>query len=342
VISRSSLFFFSEELQKYAGMPEPQQAPQPEKKKNFVTKHIGKGTVALGALGAAAALKNPATAGKYLGQMKQMVTNPKAALQRGFRSGASNTQAGTAGASEAASKRIRMYKDVLESAKGGQLQSIKALESGGEGARASGWGSVGSAKSQGERGALSQFFLGKGDPQKLKMSEGLKARVQDAQKTLAKPGGRIDEGVLKGLYTDIQAAGKAQGIRTKKGLTYYAPGERSVMMGLGGGLGGTAGLETHDAETGRKRGIGERLARGTVGAAVGTMASPLFMGRGAGLSSKSYLTGNKAKGFVQGLASQKGVVPLAGSTVALGAGGVAGEVAGKGGELADRAFGQKS
>ena len=322
-------------------MPAPEQAQQPEKK-NFVTKHIGKGTVALGALGAAAALKNPATAAKYLGQMKQMVTNPKVALQRGFRSGASNTAAGTAGASEAASKRVRLYKDVLDSAKGGQLQSIEVLESGGKGARASGWGSVGRAKSQGERGAISQFFRGKGDPQKLELSEALKNRIADAQNIMAKPGGRIDEKVLKGLYADIQAAGKTQGIRTKKGLTYYAPGERSVMMGLGGGLGGTAGLETHDPETGRKRGIAERVARGTVGAAVGTMATPLFMGRGAGLSSKSYLTGEKAKGLVQGLASQKGIMPLAGATVALGGGAVAGEVAGKGGELADRAFGQKS
>ncbi len=109
------------------------------------------------------------------------------------------------------------------------------------------------------------------------------------------------------------------------------------MLGLGGGLGGTAGLETHDPETGRKRGIAERVARGTVGAAVGTMATPLFMGRGAGLSKANVFTGKGPS-----LLSQKTLLPLAGSTVALGAGGVAGEVAGKGGELADRAFGQKS
>lgn len=323
MISRSSLFFFSEELQKYAGMPEPQQAPQPEKKKNFVTKHIGKGTLALGALGTAMALKNPAAASKYLGQMKQVVTNPKAALQRGFRSGASNTRAGTVGASEAASKRVRLYKDVLNDAQAGKLQSIKSLDTigaGGTSARASGWGSAGRSFSRGG--------------QELKMSADLTKRVGDMQAKL-KAGEEVSEQALKGLYSEIQSAGK--GLKMRKGMTYYAPGERGVMLGLGGGLGGTAGLETHDPETGRKRGIAERVARGTVGAAVGTMATPLFMGRGAGLSKSNLITGKGPS-----MLSQKTLLPLAGSTVALGAGGVAGEVAGKGGELADRAFGQKS
>ena len=83
----------------------------------------------------------------------------------------------------------------------------------------------------------------------------------------------------------------------RKGVTYYAPGERSVMMGLGGGLGATAGLEAEDPETGRKRGVAERIARGTVGAAVGTMATPLFMGRGAGLSSRVTSQAERPRAF---------------------------------------------
>ena len=328
-ISPTELFFFSSEIHKLAAMPAP---PQQPKKKNIITKHMGLGTAALGALGAAAALKNPAAAGKYLGQMKDLVARPGVALKRGFRSGSSNVMKGP-GASEAASKRVRLYKDVLDSAQQGNLQSIKSLDdiaAGANTARARGFGSAGRRHSQG--------FFGRGEGQ-LKLSPDLKNRVDATQKALAK-GEEVPEHVLRGLYKEVQQAGK--GLKMRKDITYYAPGERTVMMGLGGGLGATAGLEDTDPETGRKRGIAERIARGTVGAAVGTMATPLFMGRGAGLSSKSYLTGRKAKGFVQGLASQKGVLPLAGSTVALGAGGVAGDIAGGGGRVVDSAFGQKS
>lgn len=328
-ISSVELFFFSSEIQKLAAMPAQPQQPE---KKNLITKHMGTGTAVLGALGAAAALKNPAAAGKYLGYLKDTVMRPGVALKRGFRSGSSNVMKGP-GASEAASKRVRLYKDVLSDAQQGNLQSIKSLDdiaSGANTARARGFGSAGRKFSKG--------IFGSGEGQ-LKLSPDLKKRVDAAQQAMAS-GKKVDEKTLQGLYQEIQQAGS--GLKMRKGLTYYAPGERSVMMGLGGGLGATAGLEETDPETGRKRGIAERLARGTVGAAVGTMATPLFMGRGAGLSSKSYLTGRKAEGLLQGLASQKGLVPLAGSTVALGAGGVAGDVAGGGGRMVDSAFGQKS
>lgn len=290
---------------------------------------MGMGTLALGALGTAAALKNPAAARKYLGYMKDTVMRPGAALKRGFRSGSSNVMKGQGpGASEAASKRGRLYRDVFQSAMEGNLQSVKALEdiaSGANTLRARGWGSVG------------KQFSRKG--QKLQLSPDLKKRVDAAQKAMAK-GEKVDEKTLQGLYQEIQQAGK--GLKMRKSVDYYAPGERTVSLGLGGGFGATAGLEAEDPETGRKRGIAERIARGAVGAAVGTMATPLFTGRGAGLSSKSYLTGEKATGFVTGLASQKGIVPLAGSTAVLGVGGIATDAAGSGGALVDRAFGQKS
>ena len=125
--SPAEIFFFSDEIQKAAGMPAPQAQSQPEKKKNIISRHIGKGTLALGALGAAAALKNPAAASKYLGQLKDTVMRPGVALKRGFRSGSSNVMKGP-GASEAASKRVRLYKDVMESAQQGQLQSVKSLD----------------------------------------------------------------------------------------------------------------------------------------------------------------------------------------------------------------------
>ncbi len=85
----------------------------------------------------------------------------------------------------------------------------------------------------------------------------------------------------------------------------------------------------------RKRGIGARIARGTVGAATGTMMSPLFLGRGTGLSKANVFTGKA------GLLSQKNLLPFAASTAAMGGGLVATDAAGSGGALVDRAFGQK-
>jgi hypothetical protein len=163
------------------------------------------------------------------------------------------------------------------------------------------------------------------------MSDDLAKRVGAAQETL-KGGGKVDEKVLASLYGEIQGAGK--GLKMRKGITHYAPGERSLVAGAGT-VGGAAGaLETEDAD-GRKRGIAERLARGTVGAATGAMTAPLIMGRGAGLSKKSLLTGKHTN-----LLSQKTLMPLAGSTAAMGAGAVATDAAGSGGALVDSAFGQ--
>jgi hypothetical protein len=319
MMTTAEMLYFSAEIQKIAGMQMPPPQGTKPKKKNIITRNIGLGTLAAGGLTAALALKNPASAAKYLGQAKQMVTNPKVALQRGWRSGSSNVTKGP-GASEATSKRVSLYKDVLNSAVGGQRQSIKSLDTlaaGGSSARTSGWGSAGRSFSRGG--------------QKLNMSDDLAKRVGAAQETL-KGGGKVDEKVLASLYGEIQGAGK--GLKMRKGITHYAPGERSLVAGAGT-VGGAAGaLETEDAD-GRKRGIAERLARGTVGAATGAMTAPLIMGRGAGLSKKSLLTGKHTN-----LLSQKTLMPLAGSTAAMGAGAVATDAAGSGGALVDSAFGQ--
>jgi len=226
VISCSSLFFFSDELQKSAGMPAPQQAPQQKKQKNIITRNMGMGTAALGAVGAAAALRNPAAAGKYLGQLKDTVMRPGVALKRGLRSGSSNVAKGTPGASEAASKRVSLYKDVLRDAGEGNLQSVRALDDFASGAntiRARGFGSAG-------RQYSTNIFGGGSQAGKLKLSPDLKQRVDAAQKTLSE-GGRVDEKTLQGLYQEVQQAGK--GLNMRKGVTYYSPGERTLMMGMG-------------------------------------------------------------------------------------------------------------
>lgn len=326
--SPAEIFFFSDEIQKAAGMPAPQAQPQPEKKKNIITRNVGLGTLAATGLAAGLALKNPAAASKYLGNVKQMVTNPKAALQRGFRSGATGIKKGP-GASEAASKRVSLYKDSLRSALGsegqkGRLLQFRALDdinAGKQTARTSGWLGVGAKRSA--KGSL-------------ELSQGLRKRVEGTLSQLD-AGKMVDEAQLAKLYQDIGAAGK--GLKTTRGLTSFLPGERSVMFGMGG-VGGAAGaLESEDPETGRKRGIGERLARGAVGATIGTMAAPLFMGRGAQLAKGNVLTGSTTPALL----SQKTLLPLAASGVISGAGtGIATDVAGGGGQLVDKAFGQKS
>ena len=106
-ISSATLFFFSAEIQKQAGMPTPQTQPsQPKKKKNLITKNVGLGTLAATGVAAGLALRNPAAAGKYLSRAGEMVTKPGRALTRGFRSGSMSTAKGTAGGTEAAAKRV--------------------------------------------------------------------------------------------------------------------------------------------------------------------------------------------------------------------------------------------
>ena len=303
--SPAEIFFFSDEIQKAAGMPAPQARPQPEKKKNILTRNVGLGTLAATGLAAGLALKNPATAGKYLSRAGEVFTKPGRALSRGFRSGSMNVAKGTAGGTEAAAKRVSQYQKVIGDAAEGRLRSVQALDdiaAGTQSARARGFGSVGT-----RMGAAGE----------LKLSDDLAKRVSEAQDAF-KAGKPLDESVLQGLYKEIQQAGS--GLKTSKGLGYYLPGERTAMLGLGGGFGASAGLQKEDPETGRKRGIAERIARGTVGATTGMMLTPLYKGLGAGA-----------------------LLPAAVSMGPLtAASGIAGDVAGGGGALVDKAFGQKS
>jgi hypothetical protein len=277
---------------------------------------MGKGTAIAGGIAALAALRNPAAAAKYMGSLKQVVTNPKAALTRGWREGATNITKGP-GASGSASKRVGMYKKVLSDAQGGKLLSAKALDP--KSSRGSNWLSVGWSKGKG-----------------LKMDKDLSGKVESTLVRL-KAGKTVPEAELRGLYHRLQSVGGAQGLKMRKTLTHYMPGERALFPGLGMAGGVAGGAETHDAETGRKRGIGERLARGAAGAYMGAALAPAFLGRGMGLGKASVLGGKKPGGLL----AQKMVLPIAASTVAFGAGDVATDVASGGGRLVDKAFGQK-
>ena len=321
MIGSAEVFFFSDELQKLAGMPAPQpQQPQEPKKKNLLTRHAGKGTLLATGIAGLAALKNPAAAGRFLTKTKEIATKPVQSLRAGWREGASNIRKGP-GAQSAASKRVEHMKSVFSDAQGGTLQNVAALDNPNS-LRGRGWLSMGTRKAEG-----------------LKLDKGMKSQVDDVMKRL-NAGEKIPEEQLAGLYGKIQAAGKAQGLTPKAGLSMSNPyllGERTLMAGMGTVGGAAGGLESVDPETGRKRGVGERLARAGAGAFVGAASTPLLMGRGMGLSKGNLLTGGKGPSML----SQKTVLPIAASFPVMAAGGMATDVAGSGGALVDKAFGQK-
>ena len=278
MISEAIFSYFSEELaEKVAAIPAPTppQAGPPKKKKGMGISPL---TVGAGVIGLGAVLKNPATAQKYLGRLKGLVTSPKDSFVRGMRTGASNIKQGP-GASASAAKKQELFKEVLEGAQQGRKVSIEALENP-QGLRASGWGSVGTSRSAKDS---------------LKLDDKLQGRVDTALKRI-KDGDDVDMSSLSKLYGDIQTAG--QGLKTRKGLTYYLPGERALFPGLGVAGGAAGALPSEDAD-GRKRSVGERLVRGAAGAYLGAATAPLWYSRGMGLQ----------KGL------QAGAVPIAGGTL---------------------------
>jgi hypothetical protein len=324
VIGSAEIFFFSDELQKLAGMPAPQpQQPQEPKKKNLLTRHAGKGTLLATGIAGLAALKNPAAAGKYLTKAKEIATKPVQSLKAGWREGASNIRSGP-GASSAASKRVEHMKDVFTDAQEGTLRNVAALDNP-DSLRGKGWLSMGVRQADG-----------------LQLDKGLKSQVDDVVSRL-KAGEMVPEEQLAGLYSQIQEAGKAQGL-TPSALNFsisnpYLLGERGLIAGMGTIGGAAGGASSTDPETGRKRGVAERLARAGTGAFLGASTAPLMMGRGMGLARSNLLTGNTGKGT--SMLSQKTVLPAAASVPVMAAAGMATDVAGSGGALVDKAFGQK-
>lgn len=329
---------FASELSKLGGLAT---GPQEQKKETpgFVStvgssakKNFGWGTALAGAGALALAAKNPAAAAKYLRQGKDMVAKPLRSLARGARSGRVDIKPGMAGASESASKRVGMYKDTFRDALGGDLRQHDVLTKADPGfLRKQNILSVGTRKAEG-----------------LKLDDALKKRVADVQSQLEN-GRRLPEKQLRALYDEIGQAGAAQKLAPKAGITTYLPGERALEGGsaVGGGL--LEGAASEDPETGRKRGVGERLARGATGAAVGLGSAHMFFGRGAGLSARNLvgakgLTGWKKKWLpevgARGMLSQKGLLPFAAAPAILGGAAVATDAAGHGGRLVDRVFGQ--
>jgi hypothetical protein len=335
-----SLAAFVDEMQKLSEMPAPAAKEEDRggvvsRARSSLKRHAGVGTLAMGGLTAALAAKNPQAAGKFFRHAKELVTKPGKSLARGWKSGRTDITSG-AGASDAASKRVGMYKDTFRSAGDGRLLQHDVL-------------------TQKDPGFLRrQNILGVGERSKegLKLNKALAQRVKETQGRLD-AGERIPESQLRALYDEIGQAGSAQKLKPAAGLTTYMPGERSANVGLGTVGGVAGGLESHDPETGRKRGVGERLARGAAGAGTAIGLGHMFMGRGTGMDAGNFipkslraklpktfrgnqipLTGDRS------MLSQKGLLPLAAGGVLAAGEGVAADAAGAGGQLVDRAFGQ--
>lgn len=311
-----TMYAFADELLKLGGVQAPTESEQPGLPSRMYAsakRNVGPTGVIGGGLALGLAAKNPAAAAKYLRFGKELVTKPGRSLARGWRSGRLDIKPGMAGASDAASKRVGLYKNTFKDAlEEGTLLQHDALT-----------GDPGFLRRQNILSAGARRARG------LELSPDLKARVAKTQKALA-DGAQIPESQLRALYDEIGQAGA--GLKTKAGLGTYMPGERALTMGMGGGFGASEGLSETD-ENGRKRGMGERVARGATGALLGVGTGHMLMGRGTGLSAKT-LSGKK------GFLSQKGLLPLAASGAIMGGVGMATDAAGAGGQLVDRSFGQ--
>jgi hypothetical protein len=328
---------------------EGQQSPQNEPKKNTgVKKYITPGVMAGAGLVGAALLRKPGQAGKFLQTAKEVVTKPVTSVGRAMRAGSNYVGPGADDfARQAAqSKRVEMMSESLRQTqeqlaaarKSGdplkaRVDQFKVLEGKGQGGTV-----TDRLRREGVLSAGRQKYEG------VEVSEDLAGRLDDVLKQMdeaAAQGKNIEYDKLRGIYDDLGAAARQQagaGTATMgRGGLYYGPGERVMEVGAPVLTGGFAAAESEDPETGRKRGVAERLARGLGAASVTAGTGHLFAGRNLGLSKANLLTGTGRSGF-----SAKGLVPTVGGImVAPAAETAVGDLAGAGGKLVDSAFGQK-
>jgi len=255
MIDPTQIWFFSEELQKHAGVSGP---PAEAPSSGGIGKKLLGGAAAVGV--GALALKNPKFAKKYFGDVVKAVKNPVKGVREGFRSTGANTSS---------VKRMGLYQKSIDQALKGQQVSYKALGQG-AGARGSGWLGVGTTRGGAIQGTKAQ-------------KKAWKALSESAQK------GTASEAALAKAYQQIHgmsAKGPTGFQKARNVLSKAAPGEKAVLTGFTG-YGANEGMKKKDPVTGRERGIAERVGR--TAAAVGSAALwPLYMptagGYGAGAS----------------------------------------------------------
>jgi hypothetical protein len=301
------------------------QLPGTESKKpeSPIMKHVNPMSVGGTALLGAALLRNPAGAKKFLTAAKEVITKPVTSIGRGLRSGASYVGPGADDfARQAAqSKRVELMtgsiRDLDQTLQSnlaankplvGQVDQFKALEGGADGAQ-------GIADRLRKAGILS---AGRQKYQNVEIDTDTAKEINSLVRQLdaaGETGSQVDYTKIENLYNRLGETARMHAAATFAG----------------------AAFPEEDPETGKKRSISERLARGLTAGAVTAGTGALFTGRNLGLSKANLITGKGRSGF-----SAKGIVPIVGG-VGLGATleNVGADVAGGTVNLVDSAFGQK-
>jgi len=315
-----------------------------------IMKHVNPVSVGGTALLGAALLRGrPGAAGKFLQTAKEVVTKPVTSIGRSMRAGASYVGPGADdfARNAAQSKRVELMSDSLRSLNEslgaqagktgplvGQVDQFKVLE--GAGAPASTL--AGRLRQSGFLSAGRQKY------ENVEVGQDTAKRLRNLVSELdsaGEAGAQVDYKKIENMYNELGSLARQQAsagtARVGKGGWYYGPGERVVEVGAPAlsAYGGYA--EDEDPETGRKRSVGERLARAATMGTVAAGTGALFAGKNLGLSKTNLLTGKGRSWF-----SAKGIVPMAaGMSVGSTLENVGADVAGAGAQQLDTAFGQK-
>jgi hypothetical protein len=320
-----------------------EQSQQPSKFKKYVNPMSIGGAALIGGM----LLRKPGAAGKFLTTAKEVVTKPITSIRRGLQSGASYVGPGAddfaRGAAE--SKRVELMgqslrdvnNSILAARQTGRpikadVSQFAALEGGEKG--------LGTIQDRLRRGGF--LSVGRQTYKGVDIDDKTAKRVSDLLAELdaaGETGKKVELSRIEDLYRQLgqQAKQQSGGAAPSKGLWYYGPGERVPEVLAPAATFAAGAVPDEDPETGERRSITERLARGTAGAATTAATGALFAGRNLGLSKANLLTG---KG--RSLFSAKAIVPsLAGGTIGFTAENIASDVAGGGANLVNSAFGQK-
>jgi hypothetical protein len=327
------------------------QLPGTESKKpeSPIMKHVTPVSVGGAALLGAALLRKPSSAKKFLTTAKEIVTKPVTSIGRGLRSGASYVGPGADDfAREAAqSKRVELMsgsiRDLNQKLQAnlaanerliGQVDQFKALEGGADGAR-----------TVADRLRKSGFLsAGRQKYRNVEFDRDTAQEINNLVRELdaaGEAGRNVDYSKIEKLYNRLGETARQQvaagTAKMNRGGFYYGPGERTLEVASPVLSATGAAAQEEDPETGKKRSVAERLARGAVAGTLTAGTGALFAGRNLGLSKANLITGRGRSGF-----SAKGIVPaLSGMGVGATLEGVGADVAGGTVNLVDSAFGQK-
>lgn len=304
-----------------------------------IMKHVNPLSLAGGAILGAAVLRNPKGSQKLFEVAKDVVTSPIASMKRGLSAGASYVGPGADAFTQGAarSKRVELMSESLRdvnSALGGaggkaSVSQFKVLDEAGD---------LTSAQQQARRSGLLSAGRETFDNVTIDSATARKVRklIEDMD-TAGASGQQIDYGKIRSVYDDLGRQARRQGSPGRKGMWYYGPGERAVELATPAIGFATGVADTEDPETGKKRSLSERLARGAATAGISAATGHLFAGRNLGLSKASLLDGQSRSAL-----SAKGIIPLVGG-IAVGSTleNVGSDVAGGAANMLDSAFGQK-